>query len=188
MSRTPERGRGLLNGPGPRPLSDVSYFYEVLGIHDVVMFINQLHESYASTRHWVMSTATRVSGISGGLWSRRWPRGTRSGTSCESRRVSAVSLYPVASGLQIGLQRRSLTCDFVPYLRDREPNHPATSTGTSDTTICARGSGAHSTAVTTVVITRTITTTVGSMPDRPPRRAGAGRCLATRTSSHHVPL
>ena len=25
----------------------------------------------------------------------------------------AVSLYPAASGLQIGLQRRFLTCDFV---------------------------------------------------------------------------
>ena len=45
-----------------------------------------------SGRRWVMSTATRVSGISGGLWSPRWPRGTQSGTSCQSRRVSAVAL------------------------------------------------------------------------------------------------
>jgi hypothetical protein len=62
-----------------------------------------------------MSTATRVSGISGGLWSSRWPRGTRSSISCQSRRVSAVSLYSVASGLQTRLQRRSLTYDFVPF-------------------------------------------------------------------------
>jgi hypothetical protein len=41
------------------------------------------------------------------FWSPRWPRGTLSDTSRQSRRVSAVSLYPVASGLQIGLQRRS---------------------------------------------------------------------------------
>jgi hypothetical protein len=79
----------------------------------VVAVIFCCHRS--SRRRWVMSTATRVSGISGGLWSPRWPRGTRSGTSCQSRRVSAVSLYPVASGLQIGLQGRSLTCDFVPF-------------------------------------------------------------------------
>jgi hypothetical protein len=57
---------------------------------------------------WVMSSATHVSGVSGGLWSPRWPRGNRSGTSGQGRRVSAVSLYPVTSGLQTGLQRAPL--------------------------------------------------------------------------------
>ena len=40
-------------------------FDEVLGIHSSAMVVNQLHESHAPTRRWVMSTATHVSPVSG---------------------------------------------------------------------------------------------------------------------------
>jgi hypothetical protein len=49
---------------------------------------------------------------SGGLRLPRWPRQISCEASCQGRRVSAVSLYPVASGLQLGLQRRSSSCSF----------------------------------------------------------------------------
>lgn len=62
----------------------------------------------ARSRHvvcrWVMSTTMRVSPILDSLRPPRRPRETSSMASCHGRRVSTVSLYPVASGLQIGLR------------------------------------------------------------------------------------
>jgi len=62
---------------------------------------------------------TRVSVVSRGLSSPRWPRGTGLRTSRQSRRVSAVSLHPAASGLQIGLQSRFPACAFLPFEQAR---------------------------------------------------------------------